>query len=480
MAAGSMARSPASAPPVPGVVCPDGATTEGIDVSYYQGAISWTEVAADGVEFAFIRVSDGLDYEDSRFDQNWAGARSAGVIRGAYQYFRVGQDAAAQAELLLDHMGPLEDGDLPPVIDVETYGNDGYSSSEVTAAVGEWIAVVEAALGVQPIIYTSYGAWSSMSGSSDFADYPLWTASWYAHCPWVPDQWSAWEFWQYTDMGSVAGIVGAVDRDLFNGDLAALQEFAVGEDSDPGDGCCAVADGATVVAEEDGPCAYLSPWGSSYQDIDGHGGHAYQVTVDVAEPDYGEGLTYCFEIEATGAYDLQAWIPDAATELASDSLYKITDDGGSHYVYLNQAVHRGGWAQLERLSARPGQLHVRLGDNYRQDEQRGRNLAFDALRVVPPSGTVDTDGPADCACDEPGATEQAACPDGGYRNRSCDGCDWSPWSECPEIDQDSSPDDSGWEPDEGGCGCAGAASGGWAVLGLLGLLGLRRRRPAGQ
>ncbi|MCX7959401.1 MAG: GH25 family lysozyme, partial [Deltaproteobacteria bacterium] len=50
----------------------------GIDVSYYQGNIDWNKVAAEGHKFAFIRVSDGLNYIDSKFPQNWSGAKSAG------------------------------------------------------------------------------------------------------------------------------------------------------------------------------------------------------------------------------------------------------------------------------------------------------------------------------------------------------------------------------------------------------------------
>src|SRR5262249_54505220 len=72
----------------PVVVCADGPTVPGIDVSIYQGTIDWQKVHAAGIEFAFIRVSDGLDTLDSKYDVNWAGARAAGVLRGTYQFFR--------------------------------------------------------------------------------------------------------------------------------------------------------------------------------------------------------------------------------------------------------------------------------------------------------------------------------------------------------------------------------------------------------
>jgi len=476
MGAGSSTLQRSSAPPPPGVVCPDGATIEGIDVSYYQGSISWNTVAASGIEFAFIRVSDGLDYPDSRYQDNWSSAQDAGVVRGTYQYFRVGQDATTQAEYLLDQMGPLEEGDLPPVVDVENYGNEGYSTSEITDAVGEWISVIEGELGVKPIIYTSYGAWSSMSGSDDFRDYPLWTANWHASCPLIPDQWSDWFFWQYSATGSVSGISGNVDLDVFNGDLAALEDFAWEGDDDPPpeDDCCDVAADGTVVAQEDGDCAVLSSWGSDLDDIDGHGGHAYLVEVDEPEPDYGEGVTFCFDFSRQGDWDLWAWIPAGVSDLASDSIYKIWDDQGQQYAYLDQAAGQGGWALLSELSLEAGELHVRTGDNYRDASQVGRKVVFDALRVAPP-GDPDTGSPQGCACDEAGASQTAECPDGGYRFRTCDGCDWSGWSECPDGYVDSGERDLIFIDE--GCGCGRAGSTG-ALLALpLVLVGMRRRGP---
>jgi len=63
--------------------CAAGATTPGIDVSYYQGTIDWSRVAAAGTKFAFIRVSDGTTFHDPKFDSYWTGSKNAGLIRGA-------------------------------------------------------------------------------------------------------------------------------------------------------------------------------------------------------------------------------------------------------------------------------------------------------------------------------------------------------------------------------------------------------------
>ena len=106
--------------PVEIEVCAGAETLRGIDVSYYQGDIDWNAVAADGISFAWVRVSHSTQFFDPQFDANLAGARAAGIHTGVYQYFEPTEDPIAQADFLLDHMGPLQPGDMPPMIDVES------------------------------------------------------------------------------------------------------------------------------------------------------------------------------------------------------------------------------------------------------------------------------------------------------------------------------------------------------------------------
>ena len=181
-------------------VCADGETVDGIDVSKFQGDIDWTAVKASGIEYAFIRVSDGINTPDQKYQQNWDGAKAAGVLRGTYQFFRPTQDPIAQADLLLAAMGPLEPGDLPPVIDVED--DDGVDPATIAAKVGLWIDRVEAATGRQPIIYTGKFFWNGFVQSDAFADYPLWIAQYGPVCPDLPTAWSDWLFFQTSASGS--------------------------------------------------------------------------------------------------------------------------------------------------------------------------------------------------------------------------------------------------------------------------------------
>lgn len=205
-------------------VCPDGATTYGIDVSKWQGHINWSQVAGDGVKYAFIRVSHGLNIIDERFAENWAGAKANGILRGVYQFFSADQDPIAQANLVLDALTTQGAGDLMPVLDVEW--TDGQTPQTIASKVGQWLAHMENALGVKPLIYTGSYWWEANVNSSAYSDYPLWTPHWGVTCPSIASQWDGWLFWQYSATGSVAGISGDVDLNRFNGDLAALQALA--------------------------------------------------------------------------------------------------------------------------------------------------------------------------------------------------------------------------------------------------------------
>ncbi len=203
--------------------CQTGPTVPGIDVSYFQETINWKHVRHAGVLFAVIRVSDGATIPDSMFTKNWSGAKKVGVLRGAYQYFRPDQSAAAQADVMIAAL-KNDRGELPPVIDVETDG--GRSPAQIAQRVEIWVTRVRTALKVEPIIYTGPDFWRDRVGGADLTTQPLWLAHYTKQCPTVPAPWTAWTFWQYSDRGNVPGITGPVDLDVFAGTFSDLEDFA--------------------------------------------------------------------------------------------------------------------------------------------------------------------------------------------------------------------------------------------------------------
>ncbi len=203
--------------------CPGPDTLDGIDVSAWQGAVDFDQVAAAGRSFVFMRVASGQNV-DTRFVANWPAARNAGLIRGVYQYFYPSRDVDLQADVLITELrnaGYALD-DLPPVLDIETL--DGLTPAEVVPLAQRWLARVEAALSVRPMIYTA-NFMSNVTGTH-FSSYPLWVANYGVTCPLMPTGWTDWVFWQSSSTGRVPGVTGNVDTDVFNGTLIDLQAFA--------------------------------------------------------------------------------------------------------------------------------------------------------------------------------------------------------------------------------------------------------------
>ena len=206
-------RAEVSSVPMP-KDCPVADPSQGIDVSYYQGDITWPRVKRAGIEFAFIRAADGTDLIDPMFQANWGGAGNAGIPRGAYQYFRADQDPVKQADVLIGLLRTHGAGELPPVIDVEDTA--GLPLQTVAENARAWIERVRKELKVEPIVYTNPGMWITR-GAPEIASQTLWVAHYTTTCPSIPSPWKLWRIWQYTDNGRVDGIDGVVDLDVLDG-----------------------------------------------------------------------------------------------------------------------------------------------------------------------------------------------------------------------------------------------------------------------
>lgn len=185
----------------------------GIDVSRYQGQIDWGKVKSAGIRFAFIKATEGTNFVDPYYAVNWDGAADHKVVRGAYHFFRPAQDGKAQAEHFLKRLH-LSEGDLPPVLDLEV--TDDVTAQAIRREALEWLETVEKATGMTPIVYTlPHYANSYLEGK--LSKYPLWVVDLTFLWPSAAQGWSGWTFWQRSHHGSVDGIPGDVDLDVFGG-----------------------------------------------------------------------------------------------------------------------------------------------------------------------------------------------------------------------------------------------------------------------
>jgi len=212
------------------------ATVPGIDVSYWDAGIDWPKVRATGQRYVFVKASEADSYADPTFDDNWRGAKAAGLLRGAYHFFRANVDPKKQASKFIDYVKSMNDnGELPPVLDLET--PDGQAKEKIISRAKTWLDLVEAAFGKKPIIYSGQfflqDNFSEVGGGPPAwtKDYPLWLAQYpnnhvEGSQPVLPRGWFKWTFWQYSEKGQVNGINSRTDLNLFSGTLEELYRLA--------------------------------------------------------------------------------------------------------------------------------------------------------------------------------------------------------------------------------------------------------------
>lgn len=181
-----------------------------IDVSHWQGSINWLAVKSDDIEGAIIKAggSDDGFYTDSKFEDNYIGAKSVGLSVGAYYFVgpdcKSTEDGIADAKRFIDILSGKQ-FDLPVYIDFEC--PDASNKKGNTDSVIGFCETMEDA-GYFVGVYAS-----DISGFQDrlelerLTPYTLWVARYGSE----PVNATNWDIWQYSSQGSVSGINGNVD-----------------------------------------------------------------------------------------------------------------------------------------------------------------------------------------------------------------------------------------------------------------------------
>lgn len=203
----------------------------GIDVSRYQGDIDWAAVRRGRTAFAWIKATEGGDYVDPRFLENWYAAKAAGVPRGAYHFTYWCRPAIEQVEWFIRNV-PVDPDALPPVLDVEWNGHSKTCPIKIPRqkAIAEMRIMLDAMerhYGKRPVIYTDVTFFHDVM-NGEFERYPLWVRS-IPRYPTPRFDNRRWYFWQYTAVGKVPGVTGNVDRNAFFGTAHMWQRFKDGD-----------------------------------------------------------------------------------------------------------------------------------------------------------------------------------------------------------------------------------------------------------
>lgn len=202
------------------MVCLTTESVPGIDVSYYQGKIDWKQVRQSGIEFAFIRVgyrsiADGLIYEDEAARRNLQEASAAGIKVGAYFFSQAltPEEAVEEAKFAINIVKEYQ-LDLPLAYDWETVEGstrtDGMTRQTLMNCVRAFCGAVEGA-DFESMMYFNRDLSRTLLDVRSLTDIPVWFAMYdsYPDAPCKPD------YWQYTDKGTVPGIEGYVDLNLY-------------------------------------------------------------------------------------------------------------------------------------------------------------------------------------------------------------------------------------------------------------------------
>jgi lysozyme len=214
--------------------------SRGIDVSARERGIRWSQVAADGIEFAFLKSSEGRNLVDPAFERNWTEAGASGLVVGAYHIARVGagcrsallDSADTEAGLfasMLERVGYAHDRHLPPVLDVEwdeQADDAGVGHFQILSWMSEFLRQIEVYAGRRPLVYHCPTFYLYRPDEPSLHVYPLWEADLCrpAGAPTPIPGWD-WRFHQYRRDGRVSGIDSTVKLDVYRGDIDSLREF---------------------------------------------------------------------------------------------------------------------------------------------------------------------------------------------------------------------------------------------------------------
>ena len=177
----------------------------GIDVSFYQGEIDWYDVSNE-VTFAIIRIGQGTRIIDEQFENNYKGAKDAGVQLGAYLYCDSTDVAGAEAEA--NQVLQLLSGkqfEWPIYYDIEGDALNG----DVNGMATTFCSILQQN-NYFCGIYSSAYPLSNQFSQEVLSSYAIWVANYDVEQPSFDGEWG---IWQYTSSGSVNGISGNVDMD---------------------------------------------------------------------------------------------------------------------------------------------------------------------------------------------------------------------------------------------------------------------------
>jgi len=189
----------------------------GIDVSHYQNDINWDKLGEQKPNFMFIKASEGVTLQDTKYLEHYAEAKKRKILVGSYHFFSYKSTGKDQADNFLS-IAQHKDSDLLPVLDVE-FTKEMPQKAEVTCELLSFVNTIYEKLGHYPIVYCDYKFYKIYLQENLCDKCKLWIVN-YKEKPSCD-----WAFWQTTDKFKLEGIRGFVDLNMFNGSIANLNSM---------------------------------------------------------------------------------------------------------------------------------------------------------------------------------------------------------------------------------------------------------------
>jgi len=204
---------------------PERFPVRGVDVSHHQGTIDWFRAGLHGVDFAYLKATEGTDFRDNRFAYNWDQCRKTLMPHGAYHFFSPCSPGREQARNFLRAVPPDPDA-LPPALDLEFDGGPcQLSRAQLIREVSAFEKVIQGRFPGPPLFYVTPTFYKRYFDGhrSEFPPHRLWIRNVLRQPSQTPcDEWT---FWQYSNYGRQEGIPGPVDVDVFCADRDTFRRF---------------------------------------------------------------------------------------------------------------------------------------------------------------------------------------------------------------------------------------------------------------
>jgi GH25 family lysozyme M1 (1,4-beta-N-acetylmuramidase) len=214
------------------------AKCKGIDVSHYQGSVNWSSVYGAGIRFAFAKATEGDYFQDGEFHGNMSRGKTQGLNMGAYHFARPDlNDGTHEATYFWNFIASEigNGGDtLQPVLDLEVWNSGHVGASSFTDWANQFADQLTTKMHNAGHTHNTlvYGSSCNVCNYNSNIKGHIWAANYNGQdpdtgTPWNVcgscNVWGGWTFWQYTSTGSVSGVSGNVDRDVYNGALTDLE-----------------------------------------------------------------------------------------------------------------------------------------------------------------------------------------------------------------------------------------------------------------